>query len=376
MDKIPKSCVSTTSRSNERNNKCYTVNEVNRILEEGLQYFKLHRENNITDKLADKYYEDGNLYFKSCQYKLAIICFRQGLMLDFKNNQLRADMWNNLSAVYYLLKDYKSSLVTAEDALKLMPGYEKAFLRGINCCIRMKDFDKSLHYCDIYLGNFSEAKKIEMEKCLIMNIEEQRMLKEINNRKLCVVGQKVGDKIGDINIFNTDDPDEIPRVHLTENHRLVWSVRLSFPEPNATIVVPNFHEDTTFYKLLLYIFSERAPWDAEGKYTVNTINIYGEIPVNSTTRVLKKVLPEYTLSNVLTLFRCPIKRGLPTFMIVISGGKFENENLKDYVNDIDEVETVFSNGDINSVDECKPDSVVVFDDCMLENQTVLKEYFD
>ncbi|VVC30880.1 Tetratricopeptide repeat,Tetratricopeptide repeat-containing domain,Tetratricopeptide-like helical [Cinara cedri] len=303
MDNIPKLSDSSTSRTNEKNINCYTVNEVNRILEEGLKYFQLHPEKNITDRLADKYYEDGNLYFKSCKYELSIICFQEGLMLDFHNNQLRTNMWNNLSAVYYFLKNYRSSLAAAEVALILMPRDETAFLRSINSCIQMKDFDKSLYYCHMYLGDLPKSKKIEMEKSLVMNIEDQRILKEINERKLYVVGQKIGDKIGDINILNTDDPDVSPRVHLTESQRLVWSVLFSCPERNTSIVVPNFHEDDTFYKLLVDIFSERAPWDDEGKYTADTINIYSEIPVNTTTRVLKRVYPENTLSNVLTLFR-------------------------------------------------------------------------
>ncbi|VVC31191.1 Hypothetical protein CINCED_3A010715 [Cinara cedri] len=169
-----------------------------------------------------------------------------------------------------------------------------------------------------------------MAKRLVSNKEEHKILKEINKRKLYVVGQKYGDMIEDMNILNTDDLDVIPRVHLTENQRLVWSVLFSFPEHYASVVVPDLHEDTTFYKMLVDLFSEKAPWDAEGKYTADTINIYSEITVKTTTRVLKKVHPEYTLSNVLTLFRCPIKYGLPTFLIVISGGKYENEHLEDY----------------------------------------------
>ncbi|VVC30881.1 Tetratricopeptide repeat,Tetratricopeptide repeat-containing domain,Tetratricopeptide-like helical [Cinara cedri] len=349
MDKITKLCDSTTSRSNEKNINYNSINEVNEILAERLQYIQLDRENNINEELANKYNEDGNLYFMSCKYEQAIICFQEGLSLDFQNNQLRANMWNNLSAVHYFLKNYRSSLVTAEEVLKLMPGYEIAFIRGINCCIHMKDFNKSLFYCHIYLGNLPEYKKIEMEKSLVMNIEEQRVLKEINKRELYVVGQKGGDIIGDIKILNTDDPDVIPRVHLTENQRLVWSVLFLCPEQNASIVVTDFHEDATFYKMLGDIFSERAPWDAEGIYTADTINIYSEIPVNTTTRVLQRVHPEYTLSNVLTLFRCPIQYGLPTFMIAIYGGNYDNEYFEDYDNvpfDTRNLANEYDNGEI------------------------------
>lgn len=47
-----------------------------------------------------------------------------------------------------------------------------------------------------------------------------------------------------------------------------------------------------------------------------------------------------------------------------------------YFSEIDEVETIFSNftNDVNiiNVDECKPNSLVVFDDCILESQKKIK----
>lgn len=56
-----------------------------------------------------------------------------------------------------------------------------------------------------------------------------------------------------------------------------------------------------------------------------------------------------------------------------------NQGVYDYLqkvfSGIDEIETVFSDEDIISVDECRPNSLVVFDDCMLENQKKIKEYF-
>ena len=56
-----------------------------------------------------------------------------------------------------------------------------------------------------------------------------------------------------------------------------------------------------------------------------------------------------------------------------------NQSVYDYLqelfSDIDTVETFISDKDIIPVDECNLNSLVVFDDCMLENQRVIKEYF-
>lgn len=104
-------------KTREKHNSClvndlgnYMNNSLeleNKTLIEGLQNFRLEPDDNIAKKLADKYKEDGNLYFKSCKYKLAIICYQEGLKLDFQNNQLRAQMLNNLSASYFFLKNYR-----------------------------------------------------------------------------------------------------------------------------------------------------------------------------------------------------------------------------------------------------------------------------
>lgn len=49
---------------------------------------------------------------------------------------------------FYMLR---SSLIAAEQALKLKSDYEKTILRAINCCVQLKEFDKCLDFCDKYL---------------------------------------------------------------------------------------------------------------------------------------------------------------------------------------------------------------------------------
>jgi GTPase SAR1 family protein len=51
------------------------------------------------------------------------------------------------------------------------------------------------------------------------------------------------------------------------------------------------------------------------------------------------------------------------------------KKLKKIFDDIPSIITHFSNDDIISVDDCEPNSLVVFDDFLLENQKLIKEYF-
>jgi GTPase SAR1 family protein len=53
------------------------------------------------------------------------------------------------------------------------------------------------------------------------------------------------------------------------------------------------------------------------------------------------------------------------------------KNLQDNINKLNEIESYFFDNcdDIISVDECKPNSLVIFDDCILEKQSVIRDYF-
>lgn len=55
---------------------------------------------------------------------------------------------------------FRSSLTTAEQALKLKPDYEKTIMRAINCCMQLKEFDKCLDYCDKYLERVPEDNSV------------------------------------------------------------------------------------------------------------------------------------------------------------------------------------------------------------------------
>jgi len=55
---------------------------------------------------------------------------------------------------------FRSSLIAAEQALKLEPDYKKTIMRAINCCTQLKEFDKCLDYCDKYLERVPEDNSV------------------------------------------------------------------------------------------------------------------------------------------------------------------------------------------------------------------------
>ncbi|VVC27118.1 Hypothetical protein CINCED_3A022510, partial [Cinara cedri] len=51
------------------------------------------------------------------------------------------------------------------------------------------------------------------------------------------------------------------------------------------------------------------------------------------------------------------------------------QKSEEVFNDLDETETLISNEDIVSVDEFEPNNLIIFDDCVLKNQSIMKLYF-
>lgn len=314
-------------------------------LVEGLQKLRYDPDDNTPEELATKHKDDGNFNFKCRKYKLAIMSYQEGLKLDFQNNELRAQMFNNMSASHYFLKNFRSSLTAAEHALKLKPNYEKTILRAINCCIQLKEFDKCLDLCDTYLkfvpedSNIIKIKKeaikskkiMEMEKRKVAKIQKQkeadqaRLLNELNKRQLHIIGKNDG-PIKELESLDPKVPGLIQPVHLVEN-RLVWPVVFLYPEYKTSDMIQEFYEDSTFYTHLVEMFSERPEWDVDGKYNADVVNVYFEI-VNkhkTGTKVTKIDAKTCTLFEALTVLRCPIDNGTPVFLIFIAGSQFEKE---------------------------------------------------
>ncbi|KAF0755118.1 tetratricopeptide repeat protein 4 isoform X1 [Aphis craccivora] len=317
-------------------------------LVEGLQNLRYDPDDNTPEELATKHKDDGNFNFKCRKYKLAILSYQEGLKLDFQNDELRAQMFNNMSASHYFLKNFRSSLTAAEQALKLKADYEKTILRAINCCVQLKEFDKCSNFCDKYLelvpGDdnvirikkeaFKSKKIAEMEKRKAIKIEKQKeadhtkLLLELNKRKLNIVGKS--GPIKELTIFDPRVPGLVKPVHLIGDF-LVWPVVFLYPEYKTSDMIQEFNETTILYTHLVEIFAERPEWDVEGKYNADSVNVYFE-SVNeykSGTKITKIDPRTCTLFEALTVLRCPIENGTPVFLVFFAGGQFEKEFLEE-----------------------------------------------
>ncbi|UJR09986.1 hypothetical protein I4U23_014210 [Adineta vaga] len=61
-----------------------------------------------------------------------------------------------------------------------------------------------------------------------------------------------------------------------ENQTLTFPVVFLYPEYGQTDYIKEFHQNTKLIDQLAEMFQSRAPWDEEGKYTLDQMSIYYE----------------------------------------------------------------------------------------------------
>ena len=63
------------------------------------------------------------------------------------------------------------------------------------------------------------------------------------------------------------------RVHLTPDGTLVWPVLLLYPEYGTSDYIAEFRENDRFIDHLTEMFKMPTPWDVEGKYPLQALQV-------------------------------------------------------------------------------------------------------
>ncbi|KAF4521026.1 hypothetical protein B566_EDAN002521 [Ephemera danica] len=257
---------------------------------EGIQQLKYDPEENTTEELANNYKEDGNFNFKYGKYRLAILSYTEGLRAKSINSTINSELHNNRAAAHFFLKNYRSSLMDCEAALKLQPNYLKAIRKAAKCCQLMGRPDDCIKWCD-------------------QGLEE--------------TSWKAGDELDLASLEPCFPAAAHCPVCIGPDQRMTWPVLFLYPHYGVTDLVQKFHEDSTFEAHLNELFPEdsRAEWDSEGVFSsVSALNIYFE---SEDKTELVEVKKSSTLGHVLRDSRYCVYNGTPSFLVVVDGSAAE-----------------------------------------------------
>jgi tetratricopeptide (TPR) repeat protein len=97
---------------------------------------------------ALKYKDEGNHYFKSQKYKVAIISYQEGLKQIFEDNDLYSVLYSNCAAANFHLKNFRTAFKLCIESRKYKNDNIKAIIKGSECCLELKLFEEGMKWCD------------------------------------------------------------------------------------------------------------------------------------------------------------------------------------------------------------------------------------
>lgn len=317
---------------------------------QGIQDLKYSPDENTPAELAANYKEDGNFNFKCKKYRFAAASYSEGLKQRCEDDLLNTQLLTNRAAAQIHVGNLRSALVDCRMALAKMPGHLKALDRAARCCIRLKRFEECIQLCDRRLEDKpgdpefvrmrADAARMEKEaerdrrraaaKEKKTKKDDDRLLEAIKSRGITLMGAAATTKLTLDDLEPTHPAALRKKVHFaagSEQSSLVWPVLLLYPEHGETDFIEEFGEDQRFSGHLAQVFSERAPWDKEGKYSPGWTKLYFE---SAEEEQLVQVDTGKTLRDVLSDGRYRVAGGMPGFIVIADNTTFQAEFLKKY----------------------------------------------
>ncbi|KAM6962631.1 tetratricopeptide repeat protein 4 [Aplochiton taeniatus] len=318
----------------------------------------IHDDDKTPDEKAIGLKDEGNAYFKEKNYKKAVVSYTAGLKFNCDDQDINVILLTNRAAAHFYLGNMRSALNDAVAAKKIKPDHLKALVRGIQCCMELRNHAEALQWCEEGLKLHPTDKKL-LE--LRTNADKQKRAAERDARKAMVKekkgrGQKeallAAIKERGIKLLkpakrpkhSSDSEDEergssepgwdgLPsqeatgyRVFIDEQGSLHWPVLFLYPEHQQTDFISAFCEASSFLDHLVVMFGEELPpWDSDRKYLPQNLQLFFE---DFEKESLYQVNLETPLLQVLQHKRYFIKAGSPSFIILVKGSSFYKQYLE------------------------------------------------
>ncbi|CAH3182469.1 unnamed protein product [Porites lobata] len=104
-------------------------------------------EDTLREK-AEELKNSGNEAYRKKEFSKAISFYTEGIKTQCKDIVLVSQLYNNRSTVYFYLGNFPDCLSDVNDAIALQPSYLKAIIRGANACLKLKQSEEAIIWCD------------------------------------------------------------------------------------------------------------------------------------------------------------------------------------------------------------------------------------
>lgn len=128
-------------------------------------------------EIANKYKDEGNLYFKCSKYKSAVDSYSEALKQNFEDNEFKSVLHSNRAAAHYHIRNYRSALADCVQARKLNGSNFKPVMKGAECCLYLRMFDDCVKWCDDALAILDKSSSDEKK-----NEENRKKLNDLRTR--------------------------------------------------------------------------------------------------------------------------------------------------------------------------------------------------
>mmetsp|Transcript_5221 Transcript_5221/g.7981 ORF Transcript_5221/g.7981 Transcript_5221/m.7981 type:complete len:453 (+) Transcript_5221:73-1431(+) len=259
---------------------------------------------------GNDYYKWGRKYYKKAlkEYKQALQYAREGDGSD-ENKLCYASILANRAAINLKMRNFGSVVRDCKAAIKYGPSPLpncKPYFRAATASIELGKHKDAKKFIDQGLKLDADnkemrelkekvEKKLKEQRKAQMKIERERLAERKKDevmRKACVaLGIVVGPLVNDIAQFTQSAVGNLtgggfPRPGL-ENDSMQWPVMVMYPESMQSEYIMSFDLEHTFRMHLEQMFPETAaecqpgnpqlaPWDTEGAYSLDSIEIYFE----------------------------------------------------------------------------------------------------
>ncbi|XP_069009283.1 tetratricopeptide repeat protein 4 [Embiotoca jacksoni] len=315
----------------------------------------IHDEDRPPEEQATSLKDEGNAFFKEKSYQKAVASYTAGLKKKCGDRELNAVLLTNRAAAHFYLGNMRSALNDAAAAKKMKPDHLKALMRGVQCCVELRDFSEAVRWCDEGLAAHPadaklrelraaadkhnraaerDARKAKVQEKKLRG-EKEALLAAITDRGIKLLQPAKSRRHGS----GSEDEDEPAsaaiaqlsldglssrevtgsQVFLDERGSLHWPVLFLYPEHQQSDFISAFCENNCFLDHLAVMFEELPTWDTDRKYSIQNLQLYFE---DEEKEKLYEVDPEASLLKTLQRKRFFVKAGTPNFIVLVNGSSF------------------------------------------------------